>query len=98
MARFAEWLTDEQILAAHRLLSSTEGIFVEPASAASVAGLLQVHAAGGVPADATIVCTVTGHGLKDPDWALNGVDGERIVPTRVPVDAVSAAVALGLEG
>ena len=93
-----EAVTDEQILAAHRLLSSTEGIFVEPASAASVAGLLQVHAAGGVPADATIVCTVTGHGLKDPDWALNGVDGERIVPTRVPVDAVSAAVALGLEG
>lgn len=49
-----EAVTDAQILQAHRLLSATEGIFVEPASAASVAGLLQVHAAGGVPAGATI--------------------------------------------
>ncbi len=91
-------VTDEQILDAHRLLSSTEGIFVEPASAASVAGLLAMHAAGRVPAGATIVCTVTGHGLKDPSWALRSADGEDIVPIRVPVDAVSIAAALGLEG
>ncbi len=89
-------VTDEQILAAHRLLSSTEGIFVEPASAASVAGLLAMHEAGRVPAGATIVCTVTGHGLKDPGWALKTADGSEIAPTRVPVDAVSAASALGL--
>ena len=63
-------VTDEQILAAHRLLSSREGIFVEPASAASVAGLLAAAEAGPVPTRATIVCTVTGHGLKDPQWAL----------------------------
>lgn len=93
-----EAVTDEQILHAHRLLSATEGIFVEPASAASVAGLLQVHAAGGVPQGATIVCTVTGHGLKDPDWALRGADGEKVVPQRLPADAFSAAVALGLDG
>ena len=93
-----EAVTDAEILAAHRLLSATEGIFVEPASAASVAGLLKVHAAGGVPSGATIVCTVTGHGLKDPDWALKGVDGQSITPTRIPVDVYSAAVALGLEG
>ena len=91
-------VTDEQILAAHRYLSSQEGVFVEPGSAASVAGLLASHAAGLVPPGATIVCTVTGHGLKDPQWALRTADGSEIVPTRVSVDAVSAARALGLEG
>ena len=90
-------VTDEEILAAHRLLSAREGIFVEPASAASVAGLLKMHAAGRVPAGATVVCTVTGHGLKDPQWALKGADGSDIEPTRVSVDAVSAARALGLD-
>ncbi|HET7475746.1 MAG TPA: threonine synthase [Dermatophilaceae bacterium] len=90
-------VTDEQILAAHRLLSAQEGVFVEPASAASVAGLLQQHAAGLVPAGARVVCTVTGHGLKDPAWALRRADGSEVVPVRVPVDAFTAATALGLE-
>ena len=90
-------VTDEQILDAHRFLSGREGVFVEPASAASVAGLLASHASGLVPPGARIVCTVTGHGLKDPQWALRTPDGHEIVPTRVPVDAFSAAQALGLE-
>ena len=84
--------------AAHRLLSSREGIFVEPASAAGVAGLLKVHAAGDLRSGLTVVCTVTGHGLKDPQWALRTADGSEVVPVRVPVDAVSAAGALGLDG
>ena len=91
-------VTDERILAAHRWLSSTEGIFVEPGSAASIAGLLQQHERGAIPAGATIVCTVTGHGLKDPDWALKEADGSAVNPTRVPVDAFTVASALGLEG
>jgi threonine synthase len=91
-------VTDEQILAAHRLVSSEEGVFVEPGSAASVAGLLASHEAGLVPAGARIVCTVTGHGLKDPQWALRQADGSDVVPVRVTADAVSAAVALGLDG
>ncbi|WP_256839885.1 threonine synthase [Ornithinimicrobium faecis] len=90
-------VTDEEILAAHRLLSSREGVFVEPASAASVAGLLKMSAAGLVPSGATIVCTVTGHGLKDPQWALKNADGSDVEPTRVPVDAVTAARALDLQ-
>src|SRR5699024_1362190 len=65
-----EAVTDEQILAAQKLLSTTEGVFVEPASAASVAGLLQAADRGEVPAGATITCTVTGNGLKDTDTAL----------------------------
>jgi threonine synthase len=93
-----ESVTDEQILAAHRVLSAREGIFVEPGSAASVAGLLQAADRGDVPAGSTVVCTVTGHGLKDPQWALRNADGSDVQPTRVPVDAVTAARALGLEG
>ncbi|KRF27743.1 threonine synthase [Phycicoccus sp. Soil802] len=92
-----ESVTDEQILTAHRILSAREGIFVEPGSAASVAGLLQAAEAGQVPRGATIVCTVTGHGLKDPQWALRNADGSDVTPTRVQVDAFTAAQALGLQ-
>ena len=89
-------VTDREILQAHRWLSAREGVFVEPASAASVAGLLQVHAAGGLERGQVVVCTVTGHGLKDPQWALRNADGEEVTPVRVPVDAMTAAAALGL--
>jgi len=91
-------VTDEQILDAHRLLSAREGVFVEPGSAASVAGLLACAEAGDVPAGARIVCTVTGHGLKDPQWALRRADGSEVVPTRIAAEAFAAAVAMGLEG
>jgi threonine synthase len=88
---------DDEILAAHRLLSGSEGVFVEPASAASVAGLLKSHAAGMLDAGQVVVCTVTGHGLKDPQWALRTPDGAEIEPTRVPSDAAAVARALGLQ-
>lgn len=65
-----ESVTDEQILEAHRLLSAQEGVFVEPASAAGVAGMLQLKQQGRVPRGSRIVITVTGHGLKDVQWAL----------------------------
>ena len=65
-------VTDGEILAAYRLLARSEGVFVEPASAASVAGLLQVAAAGELEPGQRVVCTVTGNGLKDPDWAISG--------------------------
>jgi threonine synthase len=87
---------DVSILRAHRWLSSREGVFVEPASAASVAGLLQVHAAGELDPGQTVVCTVTGHGLKDPQWALQTEDGTPVQPVRVQVDVISVATALGL--
>jgi threonine synthase len=65
-------VSDDQILDAYRLLASREGVFCEPASAASVAGLLAhgVPAPEGRPEPRTIVCVLTGHGLKDPDTAL----------------------------
>ena len=89
-------VTDAQILDAHRWLSSREGVFVEPASAAGVAGLLQAHEAGEVEPGQRIVCTVTGHGLKDPQWALRTADGDEVLPTRVEADVVEIARALGL--
>ncbi|WP_038020906.1 threonine synthase [Synechocystis sp. PCC 7509] len=61
-------VTDEEILDAYRLLASEEGIFCEPASAASVAGLLKVK--GKIPTGAKVVCVLTGNGLKDPDTAI----------------------------
>jgi threonine synthase len=85
-------VTDRQILSAYRLLATQEAVFVEPASAASVAGLMQVHAAGGIDPGQRIVCTVTGNGLKDPDWAIAGAPK----PVSVPVDAHAAAATLGL--
>ena len=87
-----ESVTDEEILAAYRLLASREGLFCEPASAASVAGVLKKHAAGELDSGQTIVCTLTGNGLKDPQWALEGATE----PVVVPVDVQAAARALGL--
>ncbi len=92
-----EAVTDTEILEAHRWLSSREGVFVEPASAAGVAGLLKKHAAGEAPTGKRIVITVTGHGLKDPQWALRTADGSDVEPTKVDFDVVSVAAALGLE-
>ncbi len=79
-------VTDEQILDAYRLLAQREGIFCEPASAASVAGLL-THGAGDAQ---RIVCVLTGHGLKDPQTALEQV--EPVVPCEAELEAVERAV------
>jgi threonine synthase len=65
-----EMVSDEEIVAAYRLLADVEGVFVEPASAASVAGVLKLRAAGALEGLHSVVCTVTGHGLKDPERAV----------------------------
>jgi threonine synthase len=85
-------VTDRQILAAYRLLAREVGVFVELASAASVAGLLASAEAGAVSRGATVVCTVTGHGLKDPDWAIATAPA----PQTISADPVAAAQALNL--
>jgi threonine synthase len=63
-------VTDSEILAAQRLLAQKEGVFCEPASAASVAGLLK-YGGSGLPKGDTVVCVLTGHGLKDPQTAID---------------------------
>ena len=79
-------VSDDEILAAYRLLAASEGVFCEPASAASVAGLLK-HGAG----DARrIVCVLTGHGLKDPETALEQAGA--VVPCEPDLAAVERAV------
>ncbi|GIF03108.1 threonine synthase [Actinoplanes siamensis] len=85
-------VTDRDILNAYRLLAREVGVFVELGSAASVAGLLQQAAAGRIPAGSRVVCTVTGHGLKDPEWAISTAPS----PTVVANDALVAARALDL--
>ncbi|MBO5949072.1 threonine synthase [bacterium] len=66
-----DYVSDEEIIEAYRLLARTEGVLCEPASAASVAGLIKANKKGLVEAGSTITCTLTGNGLKDPDSAIN---------------------------
>jgi threonine synthase len=87
-------VTDDQILAAQRALAARDGIFVEPASAAGVAGLVSRQANGKVDRGQTIVVTVTGHGLKDIDTALSGFGD--VVDTVIEPDVDAAARATGL--
>ncbi|MDO9396587.1 MAG: threonine synthase, partial [Herbiconiux sp.] len=95
--RFAA-VSDDQILAAQRELASRDGVFVEPASAAGIAGLLQELAGGESYGGASVVVTVTGHGLKDTVTALEGftASGHTIVDTVVDADVSAAAEAAGL--
>jgi threonine synthase len=85
-------VTDREILSAYRLLARSVGVFVELGSAASVAGLLQTAAAGDLPARSTVVCTVTGHGLKDPEWAIATAPS----PVTIAAEPLAAAKALDL--
>jgi threonine synthase len=77
-------VTDQQILAAYRLLAEEESVFCEAASAASVAGLLESD----IPAGSTVVCVLTGHGLKDPDLAISQIDVPNVVDA--DIDAILA--------
>ncbi len=83
-------VTDAEILNAYRLLAAEEGIFCEPASAASVAGLLKVKHR--VPADATVVCVLTGNGLKDPDTAIKHCENQFKSGIAADLDAVAEAM------
>ena len=87
-----EAMSEDDIRAAYTFLAREEGVFCEPASAASVAGLLKLAAAGDLDRNATATCILTGNGLKDPDYALSLV-GET---TRIPATPEAVAAAAGL--
>lgn len=84
--------SDEEILAAQKLLTTREGIFCEPASATSLAGAMRDICSGKIPQGSTVVCTLTGHGLKDPDTAIKqcGEDAMRTVDAEL--DPVRKAI------
>ena len=83
-----EAVSDDEILAAYRFLAEREGVFCEPASAASVAGILRF---GGELPPGTVVCTLTGHGLKDPDTAIRQCEGSMLT-VDAKLDAVKHAI------
>ena len=90
---FIDEVTDEEILAAYSLLASTEGVFAEPASCASVAGMLKMAAQGRLRQGDTVVLVLTGNGLKDPDTAVMA-SPNRSVECDGDVTSVSRAMGL----
>jgi threonine synthase len=89
----ADSVTDEEILTAQKLLARVEGLFVEPASASSIAGLIKLIENGAVDRDECVVCVTTGHGLKDPETAVKVSEK----PTEVEAEIGAIENALGLE-
>lgn len=83
--------SDDEILATQKLLASKEGIFCEPASATSVTGALHDINTGNIPAGSTVVCTLTGHGLKDPDIAIKQSQ-TKLVTIEAKLDTVKRAI------
>jgi threonine synthase len=89
----AETVTDDEILEAQKLLARVEGIFVEPASASSIAGLIKLVKNGVIGKNERVVCVTTGHGLKDPDTAIKSSEK----PVEVDADMSAIEDALGLK-
>ncbi len=91
--------SDEEILAAQKLLAQSEGIFCEPASATSVAGALRDVKNGKIPEGSSIVCTLTGHGLKDPDTAIQQCQStSKMITVDATLEAVRDAILSNMEG
>jgi threonine synthase len=84
--------SDEQILAAQKMLSQFEGVFCEPASAASLAGALHDVSTGKIPEGSIIVCTLTGNGIKDPEIAMQQCADAKPVTIDASLDAVKKAI------
>ncbi|MCL4472519.1 MAG: threonine synthase [Actinobacteria bacterium] len=85
-------VTDEEIIAAYKLVASTEGTFCEPASAASIAGVIKKHREGLFQEGDTVVCVLTGHGLKDPDTAI--ANGAAVISIAADFDQVVKTLGL----
>ncbi len=89
--------TDEEILAAQKLLAQHEGVFCEPASATSLAGALRDVRNGKIPEGSSIVCTLTGNGLKDPDTAIKQSTAP-VITTEARLDDVKQAILDNMAG
>ena len=91
-------VSDDEILDAYRFLATEESVFCEPASAASVAGLLKVGLPEGLGPSATVVCVLTGHGLKDPDIAISQISVPTVVDARPGCGAARAGARVSDRG
>jgi len=87
-------VSDDEILDAQRMLARTEGVFVEPASAAGIAGIVKSHASGEIPNGSKVVVTVTGHGLKDSELAIENSKTQSVV---VDANIESVLAAIGMQ-
>ena len=85
-------LSDEDILAAQLMLAEKEGIFCEPASAASIGGAMKAIKEGKIPEGSKVVCTLTGNGLKDPDTAINQCKNASMVTIDAKLEAVKKSI------
>lgn len=85
-------LSDDDILAAQKLLAEKEGVFCEPASAASIGGAIKAIKAGKIPEGSKVVCTLTGNGLKDPDTAIQQCQNASMVTIDAQLDAVKKSI------
>jgi threonine synthase len=85
-------VTDDEILAAYRSLAEDEGIFCEPSSATSLAGVAAIASRGGLPRDAVVVCVLTGSGLKDPSTAESVAAENAVIEAEASVGAVTVAL------
>ena len=83
---------DKEILAAQKMLTEKEGVFCEPASATSVAGAMRDIKLGKIPEGSTVVCTLTGHGLKDPDTAIAQCDQSAMINVNPTLEEVKKAI------
>jgi threonine synthase len=90
-------VTDKEILDAYRLVAAKEGVFVEPSSAAGIAGLIKLKQQGKLASGKKIVITVTGNGLKDVQWVLDSASSSKIIPPAIRATLHDAAEAIGLE-
>lgn len=88
-----ESVTDEEIVEAYKMISRLEGVFAEPASAASVAGVIKLVHQRRLDSDATVVCVLTGSGLKDPDTAIARAAG--VLETEASIESVESALGWG---
>ena len=85
-------VSDQEIIEAYKMVARTEGVFVEPACAAPLAGLIRIVKAGGIPEGAVVTATMTGHGLKDPDNAISAAGCQ---PKKVTANKEAVLSAIG---
>ena len=98
MKKLRHRLSDEEILEGQKYLARREGVFCEPASAASLGGAIRDIKSGKIPEGSKVVCTLTGNGLKDPDTAISQCSNAVLKTIDATLDQVKAAILSSMQG